>query len=62
MTVDATTKLRVLLVDDHEIVREGLRAVLGRAGVEVVAEALFGSASHIRQGRYVPQHCMRGAE
>ena len=33
---------RVLLVDDHEIVRLGLRAVLERAGMNVVAEAANG--------------------
>ena len=33
---------RVLLVDDHEIVRLGLRAVLERAGMNVVAEAADG--------------------
>lgn len=31
--------LRVLLVDDHEIVRRGLRAVLTEPGIEVVGEA-----------------------
>jgi DNA-binding NarL/FixJ family response regulator len=33
------TPLRVLLVDDHEIVRRGLRAVLTEPGVEIVGEA-----------------------
>jgi DNA-binding NarL/FixJ family response regulator len=37
-------KTRVLLADDHEIVRSGLRAVLdGEADIEVVAEAQDGS-------------------
>lgn len=31
--------LRVLLVDDHEIVRAGLRAVLAGAGMEIAGEA-----------------------
>lgn len=31
--------LRVLLADDHVVVRQGLRALLERAGVEVVGEA-----------------------
>ncbi len=36
--------LRVMIVDDHEVVREGLRALLNRRpGMSVVAEA--GSAS-----------------
>jgi DNA-binding NarL/FixJ family response regulator len=37
-------KTRVLLADDHEVVRSGLRAVLdGEADIEVVAEAADGS-------------------
>ena len=36
-------KTRVLLADDHAIVRSGLRAVLdGQADIEVVAEAAAG--------------------
>lgn len=31
--------IRILLVDDHKIVREGLRALLERQGLEVVGEA-----------------------
>jgi DNA-binding NarL/FixJ family response regulator len=31
--------LRVLLVDDHHVVRAGLRTIIGRAGIEVVGEA-----------------------
>ena len=35
--------MRIMIVDDHEIVREGIRAALARApGVEVVAEASTG--------------------
>jgi len=35
-----TTKLRILLVDDHEVVRLGLKALLERhPNFEVVAEA-----------------------
>jgi DNA-binding NarL/FixJ family response regulator len=34
--------LNVLLVDDHRLVREGLRAVLERAGVTVLGEAATG--------------------
>jgi len=33
---------RILLADDHEIVREGFRALLERAGLNVVAEASDG--------------------
>lgn len=34
-----TERIRVLIADDHELVRLGLRAVLEEAGVEVVGEA-----------------------
>jgi DNA-binding NarL/FixJ family response regulator len=34
--------LRVLLADDHDVVREGFRAVLEREGFQVVAEAADG--------------------
>lgn len=40
------TEIRVLLVDDHPVVRAGLRAMLaGFAGIEVVAEAPEGAAA-----------------
>ncbi|MEN6338242.1 MAG: response regulator [Phycisphaerales bacterium] len=35
-------RLRVLVADDHEVVRQGLRAVLEEAGIEVVGEAANG--------------------
>lgn len=31
--------MKVLIVDDHDVVREGLKAALSRSGCEVVAEA-----------------------
>jgi two-component system response regulator NreC len=34
--------MRIVLADDHRMVREGLRAVLERAGVEVIGEAASG--------------------
>jgi two-component system response regulator NreC len=36
------TPITVLLVDDHAVVRDGLRGVLGEAGVQVVGEAADG--------------------
>ena len=36
---DATEAIRVLLVDDHPVVREGLRSMLSDEGIEVVGEA-----------------------
>ena len=39
MTSDEGRPLRVLLVDDHEIVRAGLRSVLTDAGIEITGEA-----------------------
>ena len=35
--------MRVLVVDDHEIVRRGVRSLLGEAGLEVCGEAVDGS-------------------
>ena len=38
--MDSVTKaVRVLIVDDHPMVREGLRSMLGADGIEVVGEA-----------------------
>ena len=34
--------IRVIIADDHQIVREGLRAILERAGLEVLGEAANG--------------------
>lgn len=39
MTFTDNRSLRVLLVDDHEIVRTGLRALLAGAGMEIAGEA-----------------------
>jgi len=40
MSSDANEKIRVFLLDDHEVVREGLRTLLNEAGdMTVVAEA-----------------------
>jgi two-component system, NarL family, response regulator DevR len=41
-----TGRLKVMLVDDHEIVRQGLRALLEAEGdIEIVAEAASGGAA-----------------
>ncbi|MEA2434768.1 MAG: hypothetical protein QOG54_2225 [Actinomycetota bacterium] len=41
-----TDKLRVMLVDDHEVVRQGLRALLESEGdIEIVAEADSGKSA-----------------
>lgn len=37
-----TSTIRVALVDDHAIVRQGLRALLTRTGIEVIGEAESG--------------------
>lgn len=39
MTNDDSKMIRVVLVDDHGIVRQGLRALLTRPGIEVIGEA-----------------------
>jgi two-component system response regulator DevR len=38
MISQGSRSLKVLLVDDHHIVREGLRTIITRAGIEVVGE------------------------
>lgn len=41
-----TPKLKILLVDDHEMVRIGLRSILGRfADLEIVGEAVDGASA-----------------
>src|SRR5215510_4212309 len=47
--------IRVLLVDDHEIVRRGLRDLLdGEPGIEVVAEAGSVAEALVRAGATTP--------
>ncbi len=41
----ALETIRVVIVDDHGIVRQGLRALLTRPGIEVVGEAENGNAA-----------------
>lgn len=40
--MERTRPIRVLIADDHGVVREGLRALLEREGMEVVGEAATG--------------------
>jgi DNA-binding NarL/FixJ family response regulator len=48
-------RLRVLLVDDHEVVRVGLRALIERQpGMEVVGEAGTGREAVSQTGRLAP--------
>jgi DNA-binding NarL/FixJ family response regulator len=55
MTVDAKRHLRLLVVDDHEVVRQGLVALLDRReGFEVVAQAATVTESIALAGRYEP--------
>ena len=45
----------VLIVDDHPIVRSGLRAVLGADGVEVVGEAASGEDAVLLTSELAPE-------
>jgi DNA-binding NarL/FixJ family response regulator len=50
-----TTRIRVLIVDDHAVVREGIRHVLSSDdGVEVVGEASNGEEALVLVGRFHP--------
>jgi len=49
-----TTPLRVLLADDHAVVRQALRALLELHGFEIVAEAADGRAAIAAAGRLRP--------
>jgi len=52
---DVGSKIRVMIVDDHELVRAGLRALLdGESDVEVVAEAATGSQALAHAQRQRP--------
>lgn len=53
--MEAVPSLRVLLVDDHEVVRAGLRALLdGADGIEVVGEASTVDEAVRRSGHDTP--------
>ena len=51
----ASTKIRTLLVDDHAMVRQGLRTLLeGYAGIEVIGEAVDGEEAVVSVERLQP--------
>jgi len=47
--------VKVVLADDHRMMRDGLRAVLERAGVEVVGEAANGHEAIAEVRRLRPE-------
>ena len=51
VSADAAEQLRVLLVDDHDLFRTGLRNLLEEQGVDIVAEASSGAEAlqHVRE-------------
>jgi DNA-binding NarL/FixJ family response regulator len=51
----ADEKIRVLLADDHRILRESLRMLLEKNGFEIVAEAASGEEALALTGRLRPQ-------
>jgi two-component system response regulator DevR len=54
MITQGSRSLKVLLVDDHHIVREGLRTIITRAGIEVVGEAGTAAAAIEEAARLEP--------
>ena len=54
MITQGSLSLKVLLVDDHHIVREGLRTIITRAGMEVVGEAGTAAAAIEEAARLEP--------
>ena len=54
-----TSKLRVMLADDHALVREGLRVILeAQPDIEVVGEAASGQEAVEKAGRLKPDIVM----
>jgi len=54
MTPENVRPLKVLLVDDHHIVRAGLRTIISRAGIEIVGEAGTAAAAIDEAARLKP--------
>jgi two-component system, NarL family, response regulator DevR len=54
MNAEESLPLKVLLVDDHQIVRAGLRTIISRAGIEVVGEAGTAAAAIEEAARLEP--------
>jgi DNA-binding NarL/FixJ family response regulator len=54
MRPEESPSLKVLLVDDHHIVRAGLRTIISRAGIEVVGEAATAAAAIEEAARLEP--------
>ena len=54
MNAEQSLPLKVLLVDDHQIVRAGLRTIISRAGIEVVGEAGTAAAAIEEAARLEP--------
>ena len=45
-----STPIRLLIVDDHPVVRDGLRAMFTHSGIEIIGEATDG-LSAVEQAR-----------
>ena len=54
MRTQESPPLKVLLVDDHHIVRAGLRTIISRAGIEIVGEAGTAAAAIEEAARLEP--------
>src|SRR6202161_2485421 len=54
MNAEESLPLKVLLVDDHQIARAGLRSIISRAGIEVVGEAGTAAAAIEEAARLEP--------